>query len=146
MAIEPRWYTQISWSDPITLERLRLSGESISEQPGVYLFHVDKIKPSPGRVRYVGEAKNLKKRLRAYAIDYMIAKNYDNHRGRLFIFSAHRSYPYRLYVRWAVYGGHRNELEASLIHYLQPWYNTRDEEARHGVLADDERLDPRYLP
>lgn len=35
--------------------------------------------------------------------------------------------------------------EASLIHYLNPAANDRDEEQRHGLLGDGERLDRTYL-
>ena len=38
-----------------------------------------------------------------------------------------------------------SQLETSLIEYLNPHGNDRDEELRHGVLGDWERLDPRTL-
>jgi hypothetical protein len=38
-----------------------------------------------------------------------------------------------------------SQLEASLIEYLDPMANDRDEEVRHGVLGDWETVDPRTL-
>ena len=145
MVAEPRWYRQLRWSEPVTLNSLRIDDGAVPTEPGLYAFNIGRASLVPGRVRYIGEAGNLRKRLRSYTINYWTAKNIDRHKGRLFLFHADAANPYKLYVRWVIYGGHRNELEASLIAYLQPSYNTRDEEARHGMLDDRETLDPRFL-
>ena len=55
---------------------------------------------------------------------------------------------YGVFVRWVEYGGAGSDislLESSLIDFLDPWYNDRDEYVRHSGLGAWESLDPRLL-
>ena len=63
------------------------------------------------------------------------------HKGRAFIFDArHQRGDGHVFLRWTIYGD-PTQLEASLIEFLMPACNDRDEA---NPFADDEPLDPRY--
>jgi hypothetical protein len=129
---------------------LNLDRKVIPDFPGCYVFTEDTGPLRPSGVLYVGEAKtSLARRLPVYLVDFRIPKMGKDHKGKGFILEARsiRS-DYGVYVRWALYGGAGSDvslLESSLIEYLQPSCNDRDESVRHGVLGDWERLDPRLV-
>jgi hypothetical protein len=146
----PDWYRQLAWSKPISIAALNVDRAVIPNFPGCYVFTEESGPLRPGGVLYVGEAKTaLATRLPVYLVDFRIPKTGKDHKGKGFILEA-RSLrtDYGVFVRWVLYGGAGPDislLESSLIDYLRPSCNDRDESARHGVLSDRDRLDPRLL-
>jgi len=141
MASPPLWYGQLIFSHPEPVSRLRVT-RAIPDLPGCYVFTESPGPLVPGQVLYVGKANRLKSRLGGYLVDYMQTTP-TRHKGRAFIFEhRHRFGDQRLFVRWTIYGDPAS-LEGSLIAYLNPAMNDRDE---LPGLADDEALDPRSSP
>ena len=150
MAARPQWYAQLQWSQPRTVADLNLDRGVIPDFPGCYAFTVGPGPLLPNQVLYVGEAKtSLRRRTANYLVDWTVPKASENHKGKGFVLEARaRHTDYGVYLRWVEYGGAGPDvslLESSLIDYLAPQCNDRDESVRHGVLGDWERLDPRLL-
>jgi hypothetical protein len=138
---QPLWYTQTHFNSPRPVSGIK-AARDIPDLPGCYVFTETRGALTPGRVLYVGKAFSLKTRVRGYLVDYMKTKA-TKHKGRAFIFEYRDDHGDRnLYLRWAIYGD-PGELEASLIDYLRPDCNDRDEA---NPLADDEPLNPAYMP
>jgi excinuclease UvrABC nuclease subunit len=141
MATPPLWYTQVQFNAarPIPLVRL---ARDIPDRPGCYVFTADGGPLVPGRVLYVGKALSLRERVPGYLVDYLRTRP-TTHKGRAFLFEHRHLHGDRnLFLRWTIYGEPR-QLEASLIDYLQPQCNDRWES---DPFADDEPLDPRFVP
>jgi len=145
----PAWFRQLKWSAPVNVANLNLDRKKIPDFPGCYAFTIGMINLIPDQVLYVGEGKSLRNRIPAYLVVITKSKAKEGHKGKGFVLEARDKHnDYSVFVRWVEYGGSdhdRYELEASLIGYLRPGANDRDEEARHGALGDWERLDPRLL-
>jgi len=141
MAKPPLWYTQVQFTvaRPVPLVKL---AKDIPDLPGCYVFTSSPAPLVPGAVLYVGKALSLKKRVRGYLVDYMKTAP-TKHKGRAFLFEyRHDHGDKNLFLRWTLYGD-PNQLEASLIDYLNPDFNDRDET---DLFADDETLNPLYAP
>jgi len=137
----PLWYTQVQFNAarPIPLVR---AARDIPDKPGCYVFTADGGPLVPGKVLYVGKALSLKERVPGYLVDYMRTAP-TTHKGRAFLFEHRHTHGDRnLFLRWTIYGEPR-QLEASLIDYLNPQCNDRFES---NPFADDEALDPRFMP
>jgi excinuclease UvrABC nuclease subunit len=142
MGTRPLWYTQVQFNParPIPLVRI---ARDIPDGPGCYVFTEDAGPLVPGQVLYVGRARNLRRRVGGYLVDYMAATRPTTHKGRAFIFHHREQKQDRnVFLRWTVYGD-PVQLEASLIDLLDPQYNDRFES---NPYADDEWLDPRFMP
>jgi hypothetical protein len=157
MAGLPKWFQQLKWtSPPPNVAVLNQNRGIIPDFPGCYAFTTHNAPLSPGRVLYVGEAaRSLRQRLPAYLIDFRKPKitpttpGRRDHKGRGFVLEArHIHGDQGVYVQWVEYGGAPSDihiLEASLMEFLQPDCNDRDEAARHPTLGDWELLDPRAI-
>lgn len=148
---QPSWFQQLKWSGGVHVAALNESRKQIPDFTGCYVFTVGKVPISPGRVLYVGEAaeQSLRGRLASYLVDFRQPKAREGHKGKGFVLEArHLSGDHGVFVSWVEYGAspadiHR--LEASLIHYLNPGANDRDEDVLHPPLGDKERLDRRLI-
>jgi excinuclease UvrABC nuclease subunit len=141
MTSKPLWYTQVQFTPARPVPIVRIARD-IPDKPGCYVFTSDGGPLVPGNVIYVGKALSLRQRVRGYLVDYMKTAP-TRHKGRAFIFEyRHDRGERNLFLRWTIYGDPL-QLEASLIDYLEPMCNDRDEQ---NPFADDEPLDPRYLP
>jgi hypothetical protein len=152
MAQQPRWYGQLTWSTPISVAVLNTDRKAIPDFSGCYVFTLGNGPMLPNQVLYVGEAKvSLRQRLPVYLVDWTnpLPAGTKMHKGKAFILAERKRVGDQgVYVRWVEYGGGPADislLESSLIDFLQPLYNDRDEYARHGALGDWERLDRRLL-
>ena len=151
MVKAPSWFTQLKWRGPYSVATLNATRVVIPEFTGCYAFTMGVAPLSPGRVLYVGEAANqsLRRRLAVYLVDYSVRKAHESHKGKGFVLQARkRAGDHAVHVRWVEYGASPADihiLEASLISYLNPSANDRQEEHRHPVLGDDERLDRRLI-
>jgi excinuclease UvrABC nuclease subunit len=147
----PSWFTQLKWSGPYSIATVNAMRAVIPEFTGCYAFTTGAAPLSPGRVLYVGEAaeQSLRRRLAVYLIDYSVPKVHESHKGKGFVLEARKRFgDHAVHVRWVEYGASPADihiLEASLISYLNPAANDRQEEHRHPVLGDDERLDRRLI-
>ncbi len=150
---QPAWFQQLKWSGPVNVGVLNENRARLPDFTGCYVFTIGKVPVAPGRVLYVGEAagQTLRARLASYLVDFRTGSKPRGraHKGKGFILEArHRSGDHGVYVNWVEYGASPGEihiLEASLIHYLNPAANDRDEEYRHPTLGDWERLDTRLI-
>ena len=139
MSTHPLWYTQLHFNAPRPIPLVKLARD-IPDRPGCYVFTSSAGPLRPGEVLYVGKALSLRSRLRGYLVDYMTTAP-TKHKGRAFLFEyRHDRGDRNLYLRWTIYGDPR-QLEASLIDYLEPMFNDRDET---DPFSDDEPLDPRF--
>ena len=150
---QPAWFQQLKWAGRVHVGALNENRKQIPDFTGCYVFTVGKVPIAPGRVLYVGEAaeQSLRDRLANYLVDFRSgpAPTSKQHKGKGFILEARdRSGDQGVYVSWVEYGaspGHIHILEASLIHYLNPGANDREEDVRHPTLGDRERLDRRLI-
>ena len=73
----------------------------------------------------------------------------EGHKGKGFVLEARAARGDNgVYVRWFMFGGNHADLdmlEASLINYLNPLANDRDDDTRHPVLTRRDQLDSRLL-
>ena len=146
MSKPPGWYGQLKWSSPVSLAVLNTDRSCIPNFPGCYAFTIGRGALLLRKVLYIGDAESLRQRLAVYLVDWRAPKGHEGHKGKGFVLEARKKHTDQgIYVRWVEYGGDHNLLEASLIHYLEPQCNDRDESARVGLLADGERLDRRLL-
>lgn len=146
----PKWYAQLKWSSPATLAAVNLNRGAIPDFPGCYVFTLDPGPLLPRKVLYVGEAKtSLAQRLPVYLVDWTKPKASESHKGKGFVLEQRKLRgDHGVFLRWVEYGGAPSDvslLESSLIDYLEPQCNDRDESVRHGVLGGWERLDARLL-
>ena len=144
----PRWFAQLKWEGPFTVADLNNGRRGdIPEMPGCYVFTIVDAPPRPTQTLYVGLSKNLSGRLPTYLV-HDIKKNVPSrgkHKGKLFLLGERENRTdYGVWVQWAVYAGEIRILEASLINYLNPDYNSRDEDTMNPLFGDDELLEP-YL-
>jgi len=149
---QPNWFAQLKWSSPTSVAVLNQNRSAIPDFPGCYAFTLGVGALLPNKVLYIGEAKtSLRQRLPVYLIEWTnkLPPGTKAHKGKGFIlFERQRVGDYGVHVRWVEYGGAPSDvslLESSLIDYLSPHYNDRDESVRHGVLGAWERLDSRLL-
>lgn len=150
---QPAWFQQIKWSGRVHVDDLNRDRKQIPEMTGCYVFTVGKVPIAPGRVLYVGEAagQSLRVRLASYLVDFRSRSQPKSkqHKGKGFVLEArHRSGDHGVFVSWVEYGASPSEihiLEASLIHYLNPGANDREEDARHPTLGHRDRLDSRLI-
>ena len=149
---QPNWFAQLKWAPPLSVAALNQDRSAIPDFPGCYAFTLGVGPLLPRQVLYIGEAKtSLRLRLPVYLIDWTrpLPPGTPSHKGKGFLLQERQQRgDFGVYVRWVEYGGGAADislLESSLIDYLLPLYNDRDESARHGVLGDWERLDPRLL-
>jgi hypothetical protein len=150
---QPAWFQQLKWRGRVHIDALNLDRKQIPDFTGCYAFTVGKVPIAPGRVLYVGEAagQSLRKRLASYLVDFRSGSppKSKQHKGKGFVLEARfKSGDHGVFVSWVEYGASPGEihiLEASLIHYLSPGANDRDEDARHPTLGDHERLDRRLI-
>jgi hypothetical protein len=155
---EPAWFMQLKWSKAIHVAALNLDRNQIPDFTGCYAFTEGRIRLTPGRVLYVGEAagQTLRSRLPAYLIDFRNSRPRNTkeatrkaHKGAGFVLEMREKLgDAGVYVRWVEYGASMSDihiLEASLINYLNPGANDRVEEYRHALLGDDEHLDHRLI-
>lgn len=135
----PLWYTQIHFNAPRPVALVLLAAD-VPDRPGCYVFTETAGPLVPQHVLYVGRALSLRARVRGYLVDYMQTAP-TKHKGRAFIFDArHQRGDGQVFLRWTIYGD-PTQLEASLIEYLQPACNDRDEA---NPFADDEPLNSLY--
>ena len=132
MSALPKWYAQLKWSAPITLAALNLNRRVIPDFPRHYAFTLDPGPLLPGGVFYVGEAKtSLARRLPVYLVDWTQPKASESHKGKGFILRLRKNRgDHGVFLRWVEYGGAGPDvslLESSLIDFLEPRYNDRDE-------------------
>lgn len=151
----PAWYSQLMWEGPYKVSEVAPRGSRtlIPDFPGgCYVFTIHPGALQPNRVLYVGETEQpLRKRISAYLVNWRIPKSKDSkeHKGKGFVLEARKKNGDEgVYLHWVRYGGadwQRRQLEASLIEYLKPECNDRDEEIRWGLLDQDQLLDPKTL-
>jgi len=147
---QPAWYSQLKWEGPYSIAAINQDRKIIPDFPGCYAFTTHPGPLLPSKVLYIGESKaSLARRLTVYLVDWRVPKISESHKGKGFVLEARQQKgDHGVYLRWVQYGGAAwqvSQLEASLIEYLCPDGNDRDEELRHGVLGDWERLDPSTL-
>lgn len=150
---QPAWFQQIKWRGRVHVDALNRDRKQIPDVTGCYAFTVGKVPIAPGRVLYVGEAagQSLRDRLVSYLVDFRSGSQPKSkqHKGKGFVLEArHKSGDHGVFVSWVEYGASPSEihiLEASLIHYLNPGANDREEDARHPTLGHRDRLDSRLM-
>jgi len=136
----PLWFSQVQFNAPRPIPLVKLAND-IPDRPGCYVFTSSPAPLTPGEVLYVGKALRLRSRVRGYLVDYMKTAP-TKHKGRAFLFEyRHDRGDRRLYLRWTIYGD-PTQLEASLIDYLEPTFNDRDES---DPFSEDELLNPMYM-
>ncbi len=143
----PAWFAQLAWNGPYTVQHLNNGNrDAIPRAPGCYVFTSTPGEARPTQTLYVGQAVDLRRRLPSYLIDYTRPKQRETHKGKSFLLE-HRSQngDHGLFVRWAEYAGDLNILEASLMNFLNPMFNSRDDDTFHPLFDDDELLDPRLI-
>jgi hypothetical protein len=140
------------WEGPYTVAEVNGDRSVIADFPGCYAFTIHPGALQPRRVLYVGETKQpLRDRIAAYLVDWRIPKpqGTKDHKGKGFVLEARqKNQDAGVYLHWVRYGGadwQRHQLEASLIDYLKPECNDRDEDTRWGLLDRDHLLDPQAL-
>ena len=146
----PAWYSQLLWEGPYSVAMVNGDRKMIPDFPGCYAFTTHPGALSPGKVVYVGESRaSLATRLPVYLVDWRVPKLSESHKGKGFVLEARQQRGDNgVFIHWVRYGGapwQVSQLEASLIDYLKPSCNDRDEEVRHGLLDHTERLDRRAL-
>jgi hypothetical protein len=146
----PEWFKQLKWGGPTHLAALKLDRQTLPDSPGVYAFIVGRMPLLAGKALYVGQASaSLRTRLATYLVDYRNPKQSEGHKGKGFILEARaKNGDHGVYVQWAEYGGNKNDLdslEASLINFLNPAANDRDDDTRHPLLGERDRLNPQLI-
>lgn len=143
MAKMPVWYRALRWKS-YTVSDLNTDRSLIPSHTGVYAFTLDKRSLHIGQVLYLGmtaQRRGLRGRLSVYLKDYANASS-RGHKGAKFIWGERDAKSdKRIIVHFAEFGGNRQDtllLEANLIHLLQPYFNSRDEEIYHPILDNDE--------
>lgn len=153
MSRVPDWFGQLKWSRPSNIAQVVADRSMLPVRPGIYVFSEFCTAPEPGRVLYVGMTKQpLRARLRPYIKDYKNSKpsgRKNEHLGKLFIWDARENRgDHGIYLQWIEYYANvelRARLEASLIHYLNPSCNARDDDEDHALLGDEELLEAETL-
>lgn len=154
MAIKGGWVKQLRWSPALTVAEINERRAIIPDFPGCYVFTKTSDPLRPDRVFYVGEAStSLRQRLGNYLVKDISfnpakadAASRREHKGRQFILYLRSKLKDRgLFVRWVEYGGWTREMEATLMDYYKPIYNSRDESLHTAPLLPDELFDPRLL-
>lgn len=143
----PRWFDQLTWMGPYTVQHLNHGNRNtIPHAPGCYVFTSTPARARPTQTLYVGKAVNLRRRIPSYLIDYTRPKQREPHKAKGFLLE-HRSQhgDHGLFVSWAEYAGELEILEASLINFLNPMFNSRAEDTFNPLFDDDELLDPRLI-
>lgn len=142
--IEPTWFKDLSWSEPVKVETLRADRTLIPKESGVYVFtnYSGPLERNTG-VLYVGKAKTLNSRLASYLADprEMLLLSQKSGEARVSSSLRHAGKAQLLveiqqryhvpgnadsgiFVRW-VTRSEPKSLEDRLIEYLQPAFNTR---------------------
>lgn len=145
MATIPSWFQQLKWSVVANVAAMNKARSSIPDFPGCYVFMEFAEAPRPGHVLYVGQAStSLRQRLAIYLVDVRTQKAKERHKGKAFVLEArHIHSDQGVYLQWVEYGGNKHDidiLEASLINYLNPAANDREDDARHPLLGFSDRL------
>jgi hypothetical protein len=146
----PAWFAQLPWRQPVSVATLNIDRGIIPESPGCYAFTEGSISLLPRTVLYVGQAStSLRQRLPVYLVDWTRPRGEEGHKGKGFVLEARAARGDNgVYVRWFMFGGNHADLdmlEASLINYLNPLANDRDDDTRHPVLTRRDQLDSRLL-
>lgn len=146
----PAWFMQLKWGGPIHLSALNLDRHTLPDGPGCYAFTIGRMQLIPGKVLYVGQARtSLRKRIASYLVDHKNPKTSKDHKGKGFILEVRaRGGDHGVYLRWAEYGGNEEDLdilEASLINFLNPAANDREDDTRHPLLGKKDKLDHRLI-
>ncbi len=137
----PTWFKSLEWSDPIRVEDLREKRSLLPRKSGVYVFtnYSANLEQNFG-VLYVGRAGSLFQRVQSYLSDPSKVRIFSktsekseintslNHAGKVQLLmkiqQGMHSTPYSgIWVRWHTTGS-PHLLEAQLISYLRPAYNT----------------------
>jgi len=151
MTAIPNWFQQLKWSVPLANVAVVNNDRSIiPDFPGCYVFMEFAEAPRPGRVLYLGQASiSLRQRLAAYLVDIRTSKATERHKGKGFVLEARQARTDQgVYLQWVEYGGNKHDidiLEASLINYLNPAANDREDDTRHPLLGIRDRLHPDLL-
>ena len=136
MVDRPLWQQYITWSTAQSLAELVPNRKLIPEFPGFYAFNEDVGEIRPGSVFYVGEtgrSGGLRARLSPY-----LTPNPDmvvpGHKGGALIchYRADVKSDHDIFLRWApleIDKEERREIEAAMIQFYTPLFNTRDREA-----------------
>lgn len=145
MAAIPAWFQQLKWSAAANVAVVNQHRAIIPDFPGCYVFMDFSGAPQPGRVLYVGQAStSLRQRLSNYLVDIQAPKSREPHKGKGFVLEVrHQHGDQGVYVQWVEFGGNGPDidiLEASLINYLNPAANDREDDRRHPLLAIKDRL------
>lgn len=138
----PSWFASLQWSAPVGVEALRGARHRLPAQSGVYVFtnYSGALAPNTG-VLYVGKAKSLASRVASYLVDpagmqVMSTRSGTErlntslrHAGKVQLLvelqqKSRAGGPSGLWVRWLI-SASPAALEASLIGYLRPAFNTQ---------------------
>ncbi|WP_296650300.1 hypothetical protein [Paraburkholderia sp.] len=146
----PDWFQQLEWSKMANVAVVNNDRGIIPDFPGCYVFMEFAETPRPGRVLYVGQAStSLRQRLASYLVSIRTTKTKARHKGKSFVLEARHTHTDQgVYLQWVEYGGNKHDidiLEASLINYLNPAANDREDDTRHPLLGSRDRLHPDLL-
>ena len=109
MPAAPTWFAQLNWSEVWSVASLATHRSRIPQDSGCYVFTSTASGLRPNHVLYVGKAKNLRRRLGGYLVDYRNTRP-TTHKGRAFVFEQrHCSGDHALFVRWVLFGGKAQE-------------------------------------
>lgn len=147
MSHPPSWFSALSFSTPIEFKTLRNNRFQIPASSGVYVFtNYDFDLEKNTGVLYVGKANDLRKRLNAYLLDPSLMplfarpdSRYPNgrfntslrHPGKANLLTELQQrwdWPSTgIFLRWTL-SNQAKQLESDLIHYLEPAFNTSENE------------------
>ena len=143
MSSMPRWFEQLRWSPVWSVGGLAADRGQIPATSGCYVFTETAAGLRPNHVLYVGKAKNLRRRLGGYLVDFR-GTSPTTHKGRAFIFEQRdRVGDHAVFVRWVEFGGSPETLESNLCDFLWPVCTDRWESQE--LWDDTEAIDPRLL-
>lgn len=139
----PPNFSAIRWSEPVTIEDLRVDRVRLPSGPGIYLFtnHPGPVEPFFG-ILYVGKADSLRLRVPAYLANPENVPIFSTKRPGQTSSSLRHAGKVQLlvevqqkmrsgvpgggvWVRWHECAAPR-DLEKMLIRYLQPAFNSQD--------------------
>lgn len=136
MTDNPIWQKYVQWSPARALIELIHNRKEIPDFPGFYAFNEDVGTLKPGSVLYIGETDTtggLRSRLSPYLTPNpkMVVPK---HKGGVLIchYRSEVKSDHEIFLRWApleIDKEERREIEAALIQFYTPLFNTRDREA-----------------